>query len=225
MGMAGRSTDYVPFDKCKCGKPGYRQEKDANRHMLAKRRLTEPSEKMLCPVGDCWHVYNPGVRDKAAYEKFLAETAGEPAKMRPRDPEQLPVAAAAAPTPQPRTATNCTKTGYGTEHIAQLVLAHAQDAGRDEKRAYQCGTCGRWHLTSLDEFFPSDTIVMEEVLSLVHKSGESVALSVGRFPNGQTANVTFCTSRGASCRISAEHLTPLRLVLAALAEPRGDGHA
>ena len=105
------------------------------------------------------------------------------------------------------------------------MLAHAQDAGRDEKRAYQCGTCGRWHLTSLDEFFPSDTIVMEEVLSLVHKSGESVALSVGRFPNGQTANVTFCTSRGASCRISAEHLTPLRLVLAALAEPRGDGHA
>jgi hypothetical protein len=101
---------------------------------------------------------------------------------------------------------------------------HAQASGRGERRAYQCTKCLRWHLTSLNEFFPSDSIAVEEVLSFVQGS-DSIAVSIGRFPNGQTANVTFSTSRGAWCRINAEHLTPLRLVLAALDEPQRNGEA
>ncbi len=52
--------------------------------------------------------------------------------------------------------TRC-KTGkrrYRDEIAAKLAMASAARAGRDEKRAYKCGICRGWHVTSKEAKSP-----------------------------------------------------------------------
>ena len=73
-GMAASLQHTPKFDDCECGKPGFRHERHATTYMLNKRRQTEPVDVVECPVGSCFHVFNPTVRDKETYLKFLVET-------------------------------------------------------------------------------------------------------------------------------------------------------
>jgi len=211
MGYEGRIHGHVPFDTCKCGKPGYREEKNVTRYMLYKQRVTEPVDKVMCPVGDCWHVFNPGDRDRARFIKFLEDSAGETFRSKARHVTQP--ATTATPSPPQRGA--CSKVGYGTERVAQLALAKSKEAGRAEKRAYQCPSCSMWHLSSVEQFFASDTITSEGLLSFT-QAGEVISVSIGRYPHGQIANLTFSTSRGTSLRVHADNFIPLQVALASV---------
>lgn len=210
----------VSFDTCACGKPGFRHERDATRYVVEKKRLTEPAEKVVCPAGDCWHVFNRTTQDKDAFLTYLRATAGQPPKTKAVENETTNGRSLSADTSS-RTGTNCNKTGYGSEKLAKAALEYAQRARRDEKRAYQCKTCKRWHLTSLEQFYSADEITIEELLSFT-QGGEAITVSAGRYPNGKIANVTLASSRGASLRIHAEHLTPLEVVLGSLGTSSGE---
>jgi predicted RNA-binding Zn-ribbon protein involved in translation (DUF1610 family) len=206
-------TERVVFETCKCGKQGLRHERDANRYLVAKRRRTEAVEKVSCAVGEMWHIYSPCQGGKASYLEYLTATAGQPAPAR-----AVSAAATASSAGGSIRSLGCTKTGYGSERLAQFALVSAREEGRDEKRAYQCPTCGRWHLSSVREFYTSDQIAVEDLLTVVQCNGDELTTSVGRYPNGQVAHVVLHSSRGSSLRINAEHFTPLYLVLAPLCE-------
>lgn len=211
--MAGHEQNRPQWDTCRCGKPAFKKESDATKYMLNKRRVSEPVDVVRCPVGDSFHVFNPGIREKNDYIRYLTETAGQPARPKVREPADL--GSGSSPPVSHPTRPTCTKLGYGTERLATVALKQAQEAGRSEKRAYQCPSCGRWHLSSLEEFFPAESITYEELLGCV-QLGEQITVSVGRYPNGTIANLMFSGPRGGSFRIFAEHLTPLRLVLESL---------
>jgi hypothetical protein len=205
--------EKLVFDVCACGKKGFRNERDASRYVVEQRRRTEPSEKVSCPVGELWHVFNLCRSTRASYVAYLTATAGQP----PVSRAERSTVGAPPGLVHPRS-TACTKTGYGSERLAQLALSTARESGRDEKRAYQCPTCRRWHLSSVQEFFTSDQIEAEELLSLVQGAGEVLTASAGRYPDGRVAHVTLQSSRGHSVRLNAEHIIPLRLALASLTE-------
>jgi len=207
--MSTTGRECVKLDLCSCGKHGFRKESEATRYVVGRRRLTDSVEHVKCPVGDCFHTFNPAVRNRASYVTFLSETAGQPQRPRGGDPED-----AGSSSPGSR-ATACTKVGYGSERVATLALKGAREAGRDEKRAYACPACSRWHLSSAEEFFPFDSIVYEELLAFA-QAGEAFTLSVGRYPSGLVANVTLTGSRVGVVRIHAQHLAPLRFVLDSL---------
>lgn len=48
---------------------------------------------------------------------------------------------------------SCWKVGYKDRIAAMLALAKCRkgSGARNERRAYHCGDCGQWHLTSRDE--------------------------------------------------------------------------
>jgi hypothetical protein len=189
-----------------------------NGYIVAKQRQTEPVDKVSCPIGEMWHIFNPCRGDKASYLEYLTATAGQA----PRPKGASGAANASMSTGSPR-GHGCTKTGYGTDSLARMALAHAQEGGREEKRVYQCNTCTRWHLSSVAEYFRSEQVTVEDLLSVVQGNGDELTTSVGRYPNGQVAHVVLHSSRGSSLRINAEHLTPLYLVLASLCETPADG--
>lgn len=62
--------------------------------------------------------------------------------------------------------TRC-KTGkrrYRDQIAAKLAMASAASKGRDEKRAYKCGTCRGWHITS-QEIKSSRTLTSSDQVS------------------------------------------------------------
>jgi hypothetical protein len=218
MGMAGNEQNQVRWNICKCGKPGFVKESDATRFMVNRRRLSEPVDSVRCPVGDCIHTFNPGIKEKQEYLKYLTDTAGHAARRKVRDTAALAVQGSTeASTSHVASRVACNKLGYGSETLANGALRQAREAGRNEKRVYECPTCGRWHLSSLEEFFPVESIAYEELLGYVQQ-GELVSVYVGRYPSGTIANVTFSSARGVALRIHAEHLNPVRLVLDSLEE-------
>lgn len=200
MGMAG-NAQYVPFEDCACGKKGFREEKNATRYMLNKQRCSEPVDKVKCPVGECWHTFNPAIRDKADYTRFLTETSGRDFERRRRvgDPPTVP------PQEGPSA---CAKIAYASEKLARAALEAARGRAHETKRAYACPICSRWHLTSR-EFDPT-TIVDTELLSFAG-GGESVIMFVGRYPDGTLAGVSF---KGKTVvRIRTEHAHAVRAIL------------
>lgn len=222
MGMAG-NYQKVPFDKCKCGKHGFLKESDLTRHMLNLRRTSEPVDKVKCPVGDCWHFFNPLINGKEAYLRMLTATAGHELQSKPVEPpgrlDDVPAsttAAMTAPAPASTLATNtpsmstysaCAKVGYATEKFATVALRAVQEQGREEKRIYHCPQCGRWHLTSLE--FDRSTVVEEELVAFSNGTETTVVMFAGRYPDGSLASIIFKGSR-ATIRIRPEHAAVVR---------------
>ena len=233
MGMAGRFQQWVQFDVCECGKPGFENEGDARRFMLGKRARSEQAEMLQCPAGNCWHVYNPLIRPRDVYIRFLTETARPPAPPRPRMPLTRPlftgtptaaVKPAPPPAPRPEVKTaptltpaeprTCAKVKYASEAMALFSLAKIPE-GHGEVRAYDCGACGGWHLTS-KEFDPST--IVDEVLVTFGHDPNAVTVSAGRYPDGKIAGITIRSSRG-SVRVRAENLPQLATALAFVRPP------
>lgn len=227
-GMAASLQHTPKFDDCECGKPGFRHERHATTYMLNKRRQTEPVDVVECPVGSCFHVFNPTVRDKEAYLKFLVEThaaakhsrpalppskpltqslplAGLPVEPSPRSPPPPP-APSPASSPEAR---SCPKVRYASEAIALFSLANVPE-GHGEVRTYHCNVCGKWHLTSR-EYDPSH-IVEEELVTFGHEP-HTVAVAAGRYPDGTVASLTLRHSKG-YVRINAENFPQLASALA-----------
>lgn len=235
------TTNGTAWDACECGKKGFKEERRARAYVLGKKRLTEPDEYVECPVGSCFHVFNPTIRDKQAFLKFLTETAASPKQPRPALPpsrpltHSLPLARARVvdlaasppppPTPSPASTSeprSCAKVRYASEEIALLVL-ESMPEGRGEQRAYECRICGEWHLTS-HEHDPSQ-IVEEKIMAFGH---EPYAITVvkGRYPDGKVASLTLRNAR-AFVRIRAENLPQLvsALVIVGALPPPGKPQA
>ena len=81
----------------------------------------------------------------------------------------------------------CSKITYGSEALAKCVLQERIEAGGDEKNAYQCPDCKKWHLTSMVSE-PDGIIVHEEIVSFLQK-GRHIVVATGRWSDGRLANV------------------------------------
>jgi hypothetical protein len=228
MATTNGITGYVKFDECECGKKGFREERHATAYMLNKRRLTEAVDVVECPVGSCFHPFNPTIRDKAAYIDFLTETAASVKQPRPALPPSRPLTQN-LPLPRPRVelspspprppptpspalspeARSCLKVRYASEDIARFHLANMPE-GRDEQRVYECSACGDWHLTS-HEYDPSQ-IVEKKLMTFGHEP-HAVTVVEGRYPDGKVASITLRHAR-AFVRIRVEHFPLLASVLA-----------
>jgi hypothetical protein len=219
MGKAG-NYERVPFDRCKCGKSGFKRESDVTKHVLNLRRMSEPVEKIQCPVGDCWHVFNPLIKEKDAYVKMLTETAGRvfrPKMVEPPAAEKIGASVELRDTfvgpppdaPAPSATAPCAKIGYANEHLAAMALRSLQK-GRDEKRTYQCPQCRRWHLTSLE--FERSTVVEEELVALGTGFESAVVVLAGRYPDGSLASLLFRSAKG-TIRIRGEYLPVIALAM------------
>lgn len=225
MGMAGNVQHWPKFDRCSCGKNGFKEQRDATTFMLNKHRVTEPAEMLRCPVGDCFHVYNPGIRDRSTYLKFLIDTQNF--EFKPKRPElpapsapltqQLPIAKASIVTtstnappssetslPNSSATKPCFKIKYASKAIAEFTLANMPE-GRDEVKVYECTTCGKWHLTS-KEFAPSE--IVEEELVTFGKEPYAVTVSVGKYPDGQPASLNLRGVKG-QVRVNADNIPQL----------------
>lgn len=228
MATTNGITGYVKFDECECGKKGFREERHATAYMLNKRRLTEPVDVVECPVGSCFHPFNPTIRDKAAYIEFLTDTAASAKQPRPALPPSRPltqnlplprarVELSPSPPPPPSTpspvfqpeARSCPKNRYASEAMALFVLANMPE-GRGEQRVYECNVCGDWHLTS-HEYDPSH-IVEKKLMTFGHEP-HAVTVVAGSYPDGKVASLTLRNAK-AFIRVKAENFPQLASALA-----------
>lgn len=217
MGHARHSPSRIVFDDCECGYQGFLKESEATKFRLIRQQQGEPVDQVKCPVGKCWHVFNPMIRDKANYLQMLQAGNRRPPRVRViRNDVRAPVANDAAPSPLPATpssspAVPCAKIGYGTREIAEAALADLQSAGRDEKRCYECEHCRKWHLTSLAAFVDPATITQTEVLSFM-QSGDQVTVQLGKWPDNTVAGVSLHW-RTLYLRLSPENASALMRTL------------
>lgn len=225
------STNGIVWDVCECGTKGFKQERDATAYMLNKRRLTEPVDMVKCRIGSCFHVFDPTIRDKKTYVKFLEDTARSATQSRPhcQPPkpltQRLPLGGAitsvaappaAAPPPAPPSKPACAKVKYGSEAMAVFALENVPE-NHGELRAYECSTCKQWHLTS-KEYDPSQ--IVEEVLTTFGQEPHVVTVVAGCYPNGKVASLTLRQSR-VYVRVRAKDFPQLRDALG-FAERRND---
>lgn len=223
------TTNRIAWDVCECGKPGFKLERDVTAYMLKKRRSTEPVDMVECPVGSCFHPFDPTIRNKQAYLNFLVETQVSAKQRRPALPPSRPLtqslplgracveqSPAPPPPPTPSRASHelrpcAPKVRYGSEAIARFHLASMPE-GRREQRVYECTACGDWHLTS-HEYAPSQ-IVEERLVAFGHEP-HAITVTAGRYPDGRAASLTIRNAKG-SVRVKAENFPQVVTALMAV---------